>query len=168
MAPQQSTDLSGWLDTDLGWSLGVVFRSYVRAAHQLLGDVPGGPRGYQVLAASAQGLPGGQGALAQRLGIDKTVMTYLVDDLEAACLVERHADPADRRNKRVVATEAGDRCLRETRRRLEQVEDHVLGALDPADRVVLRDLLRRLAVTAQAADPVRDTCELVDELAPDA
>ena len=34
-------------------------------------------------------------------------MTYLLDDLEQAGLIERRPEPADRRARRVVATDAG-------------------------------------------------------------
>ena len=97
------------LDDDLGWSLGVVFRTYVRIADTLMSSVPGGPRGFQVLTAATAEEPVGQGALAHRLGIDRTVMTYLVDELEAGGLVERRAGTKDRRNKQIVATGHGTR-----------------------------------------------------------
>src|ERR1700704_3768484 len=77
------------LDQDLGFTLGVIFRAYIKAANAVVCDIPGGPRGYQILVAAIQHLAGGQGALAQRLGVDRTVMTYLIDDLEEAGLVER-------------------------------------------------------------------------------
>ena len=86
---------------DLGWSLAVMFRAYVKAADAATAGMPGGHRGYQVLCAAARDEPGSQAAMAQRLGIDRTVMTYLLDDLEAAKLVERQPDPADRRSRRV-------------------------------------------------------------------
>jgi len=152
------------LDTDLGWTLGVVFRAYVKAVDEVLSHLPGGPRGYQVLAAAAQETTAGQGALAQRLGIDRTVMTYLIDDLERAGLVERRLDPDDRRNKRIVATALGRERSEAARSRLKAVEDHVLAALEPGDRSTFRGFLQRLAVRAQAADPVRDACQVVEEL----
>lgn len=155
------------LDDDLGWSLGVVFRSYVRTADALLAELPGGPRGFQVLAAATAELPVGQGVLAQRLGIDRTVMTYLVDDLEAAGLVTRRAAAGDRRNKHVVATERGRDTWERTRTRLERAEDHVLAPLETADRARFRDLLRTLALRAQDHDPVHDACAVVEELDPD-
>jgi DNA-binding MarR family transcriptional regulator len=65
----------------------MVFRGYVNATHEALADLPGGPRGYQVLAAAAGDEHGSQLALAQHLGVDRTVMTYLLDDLEAAGLI---------------------------------------------------------------------------------
>src|SRR5450631_898751 len=77
------------LADDLGWGLGVVFRAYVTAADAAVAELPGGPRGYQVLAAATRSDVGSQLALAQHLGIDRTVMTYLLDDLEAAGLIER-------------------------------------------------------------------------------
>src|SRR5947208_13881354 len=74
---------------DLGWALGVVFRGYVAAATAALADLPGGSRGYQVIAAAARSEVGSQLALAHHLGIDRTVMTYMLDDLDAAGLIER-------------------------------------------------------------------------------
>src|ERR1700687_2849425 len=80
------------LDDDLGFALGVIFRAYIKAANAVVCDIPGGPRGYQILVAAVQHQADRQGALAQRLGVDRTVMTYLIDDLEEAGLVERRAD----------------------------------------------------------------------------
>src|SRR5258708_7137666 len=96
---------AGALAGDLGWGLGVALRAYVTAAHTAVADLPGGPRGYQILSAAAQGVVSSQLALAQHLGVDRTVMTYLIDDLEAAKLIERRPDPADRRARRIVATQ---------------------------------------------------------------
>ncbi len=69
------------LSSDLGWALGVLSRFYVKAAAATFAEVPGGARGYQVLAASARDEHGSQLALAQHLGVDRTVMTYLLDGL---------------------------------------------------------------------------------------
>src|SRR3979411_2973367 len=90
------------LDQDLGFTLGVTFRAYIKAANAVVCDIPGGPRGYQVIVAAIQHQADSQGALAQRLGVDRTVMTYLIDDLEKAGLVERRADPVDRRSRPIV------------------------------------------------------------------
>src|SRR3984957_10852088 len=95
------------LDNDLGWALGVVFRSYAQAARAAFADVPGGPRGYQVLTASSLAEPRSQLELAHHLGVDRTVMTYLLDDLERDGLIERRPDPADRRARRIAVTERG-------------------------------------------------------------
>jgi DNA-binding MarR family transcriptional regulator len=152
-------------ENDLGWALGAVFRSYVRVANTAMDQLPGGPRGYLVLSAAAHDAPRSQLALAQHLGVDRTVMTYLIDDLVTAGLVERQPDPADRRARRIVATRAGRTELRRLERMLRRAEDVVLAPLDPADREVFRGLLCRVARHAHAQDPAHDLCQIVTELA---
>jgi DNA-binding MarR family transcriptional regulator len=149
------------VESDLGWTLGTVMRTYLRATATALVDVPGGPRGYQVLTACAHGEPPTQLVLARRLGLDRTVMTHLLDDLEAAGLVERRPDPADRRARRIVSTGAGAARLDELDRRLAEVEDVVLASLDPAERRTLRALLHKAAVSG--CPPV-DACTVAREM----
>jgi len=157
----------GVLAGDLGWALGVVFRSYVKAANAAFADLPGGPRGYQVLTAAARGEPGSQLELAHHLGVDRTVMTYLLDDLEHAGLIERRPDPADRRARRIVATAVGRELLDGLDRQLRAAEHHVLAGLGTTeDRQAFRALLRQLATHADAIDPVRGACELAKDIIP--
>jgi DNA-binding MarR family transcriptional regulator len=154
------------LSNDLGWALGVVFRGYVKATHEALADLPGGPRGYQVLAAAAGDEHGSQLALAQHLGVDRTVMTYLLDDLEVAGLIERRPDPADRRARRIVATTDGRSCLTHLDERLRAAEEQLLSGLDAGpDRQLFRTLLRRLALHASAGEPVRTACDAAADVA---
>jgi DNA-binding MarR family transcriptional regulator len=145
---------------DLGWALGVVFRALLKTANAAADDVPGGQRGYHVLAAVARGGPGTQLALAQQLGVDRTVMTYLLDDLERAGLIERQPDPADRRARRVVITNAGHDLHATLRERMEDVDDHVLAALEPQERAVFRSALSRAAGQLAAIDPPGGACEV--------
>jgi len=150
----------GALAGDLGWGLGVVLRAYAMAAHTAVADLPGGPRGYQVLSAAAQGTVGSQLALAQHLGIDRTVMTYLLDDLEAASLIERRADPADRRARRVVATRLGTELLATLNDRLRAAEADVLAPLDGEARETFRAQVRLLATRADPLPPTNSPCDL--------
>jgi DNA-binding MarR family transcriptional regulator len=149
------------VESDLGWTLGAVMRTYLRATGSALADVPGGPRGYQVLTACVREEPPTQLVLARRLGLDRTVMTHLLDDLEAAGLVERRPDPVDRRARRIVSTEAGTARLDELDRRLAEVEDVVLAPLDAAERRTLRALLHKTAV---AGCPPADACTVAREM----
>lgn len=152
------------LTGDLGWGLAVVFRAYVKAADAIAQDIPGGHRGYQVLSAAARDDPGSQATMAQRLGIDRTVMTYLLDDLEAARLVERQADPADRRSRRIVATDHGRCVLAGLDERFAKAEEHLLAALPPGDQAQFRRLLRELAAHANDRDPVATACDAVEDV----
>jgi DNA-binding MarR family transcriptional regulator len=152
------------LEHDLGWMLGVVFRAYVKASDHALHDLPGGPRGYQVLTAAADEPPRNQGAIAEELGLDRTVLTYLIDDLERLDLVARRPDPADRRSRLVTATARGRTEWRRRRDALREVEEHVLSPLPAADTAVFLGLLQRLACRAQALDPLTDLCEAAREV----
>jgi DNA-binding MarR family transcriptional regulator len=152
------------LANDLGWGLGMVFRAYVTATHAAVADLPGGPRGYQVLSAAAQGTVGSQLALAQHLGIDRTVMTYLLDNLEAAGLIQRQPDPADRRARRVLATPRGTELLGTLDDRLRAAEDHLLAPLDKQARESFRTQVRLLATQIETLDPPESACELAGEV----
>jgi DNA-binding MarR family transcriptional regulator len=155
---------AGALADDLGWALGVVFRSYARAARDAIADVPGGPRGYQVLTAAIGGELGSQLALAQHLGVDRTVMTYLLDDLENAGLIERRPDPADRRARRITATPAGTRLAGQLDRRLRAAEERLLASLgSDTERQSFRALLRQLAADISVSDPSTSACTVQSE-----
>jgi MarR family transcriptional regulator, transcriptional regulator for hemolysin len=150
---------------DLGWALGVVFRAYVKTVGAALTEIPGGPRGYQVLSAAVHDAPDSQLALAQRLGVDRTVMTYLLDDLTTAGLIARQQDPNDRRARRIVATEQGQVRLCELDRLLRQVEDHVLGGLGEDDRESFRELVQRVALDVTSGEPAESACDVAEDLA---
>jgi DNA-binding MarR family transcriptional regulator len=162
----QGSPCGGALCDDLGWGLGVLFRSYAKAATAAFAELPGGPRGYQVLATASQGEPGSQLKLAHHLGVDRTVMTYLLDDLEGARLIERRPDPADRRARRILVTALGRERLGDLGQRLRAAEQHVLAGLaDDADRQTFRALLQQLATHANALDPAPGNCTIAPPVA---
>lgn len=148
----------------LGWALGVVFRAYLRSATTVTDGVPGGHRGYQVLHTAARAAPNSQAALGKQLGIDRTGMTYLLDDLERAGLVERRLAPGDRRIRHIVATRHGHQLLQDLDTRLAQIEAHLLAGLPQAEQESFTAQLRRLAGHVNGLDPVADTCAIVEDI----
>jgi DNA-binding MarR family transcriptional regulator len=142
--PEVVTTPSG-VEAELGWALGTVTRAHLRAAQDVVGGLPGGPRGYQVLAAAATEAAGSQLALGRQLGVDRTVMTYLLDELERAGLVARTPDPSDRRARRITLTDAGRARLCALERSLRAAEEELLAPLDTGERAELRALLLRVA-----------------------
>lgn len=145
------------MDKDLGVMLATLLRGYREAISPCLQNVPHGPRGYHTLREVAAGTQPSQVALAAHLGIDRTVMTYLIDDLAEAGLVERRPNPSDRRQRQVVATDDGARALAEACRQVRDIEDSLLGELTVAERDQLRALLAR--ATGGVDHPV-DACEV--------
>lgn len=150
---------------ELGFSLSVVFRAFVKASDAAVGDLPGGHRGFQVLTAATEDEPARQSTLCARLGIDRTVMTYLVDALVEAELVIRLPDANDRRARLVVATDSGRARVDTLNRELDRAHAHVLGGLGTADRKRLAALLGKAASHLNALDPVTDACSVVEDLA---
>lgn len=143
---------------DLGWALGAVLRTWLKATSHAVEDLPGGPRGYQVLSMATGGPCGTQAAMAERIGVDRTVMTHLIDDLEAVGLVERKPDPTDRRARRIELTPRGQATYAELAARIDQVERTVLSGLDDASIDELRGLLLR-AASALDDQPI-DSCDV--------
>lgn len=143
---------------DFGQALSSILRSYLDNARDAISELPGGPRGYQVMSVANGDECSNQVTIATRLGIDRTVMTYLVDDLEKAGLVTRRPDPADRRARQVILTAKGARTYAAASERIADVERAVLGSLPDEDAETFRQLLLRVA----AAGPVVDACEVAD------
>lgn len=141
--------------------LAALLRSYTDAVAPRLTDLPHGPRGYQTLREVVEGSQPSQLALASRLGIDRTVMTYLIDDLTEAGLVERRANPTDRRQRQVVATDAGAAVIANLCEHVRAVEDSLLSTLTGTEREHLRALLAK--ATTETDRQGLDVCEVVEE-----
>lgn len=152
---------------DLGWTLGVLLRAHRDRVAAVLADLPQGARGYETLAEVARGRHRSQVALAKHLGIDRTVMTYLLDDLVGAGLVERREDPDDRRQRKVVITERGQATVASLCTQVAVAEDATLAGLDDDERSQLRTLLARAAHAAPAAAREIDPCQIADEVGED-
>ncbi len=149
---------------DFGAALGILLRSYAETVGPELADLPHGARGYQTLCEVVQGRPPSQAALAARLGIDRTMMTYLIDDLVDAGLVERRPNPDDRRQRRIVATSRGRDALAALCGRVTEAENLALGALDESERETFRRLLGKAAGggPAHAAEACAIVAEALD------
>ncbi|MGW4686523.1 MarR family winged helix-turn-helix transcriptional regulator [Streptomyces sp. NPDC004244] len=81
--------------------------------------------------------------LATLLVCDASNVTGIVDRLEARDLVRREPDPADRRVKNVVATDAGRDVIRRVREEM-QATHGALDTLGEDERATLYALLGRL------------------------
>ena len=98
-----------------------------------------------------------EGAIQQELGaamgIDRSTMVSLVDELERGGLAERRTSPKDRRAREVAITPKGRRLLGRARELIAQAEDDVLAGLTREQRDELLTLLRR-ALEAAPAQPL--------------
>ncbi len=159
----ESTSANVQPRADFGLTLSLVLRNYLAAADAALDGLPGGPRGYFVLTSAAYEQPPTQLKLARQLGIDRSVLTYLLDDLEREGLIERKPDPADRRARRIVVTPAGDERLAKLQSDLESAEAHALRGLSADEQETFRGLLGRACATKEETD--EGSCTIVESVA---
>jgi DNA-binding MarR family transcriptional regulator len=89
--------------------------------------------------------PESQQQAAERLGVDRTTMVGLLDELESKGLVVREPDPADRRRNVIVLTDAGRNALKDAKAASDKAERQLLADLSPSEAERLRDLLARVA-----------------------
>ncbi|MEU1209008.1 MarR family winged helix-turn-helix transcriptional regulator [Nocardia sp. NPDC005825] len=87
-----------------------------------------------------------QQQLCDALGIHRNVMVSLIDDLEKRGLVERRKHPADRRAHAVHLLPAGREMIARASALADQLNDELLGMLDPGERSKLLAMLQRAAV----------------------
>lgn len=99
---------------------------------------------YSLLAALDEGGPANQAALSRRTTIDRSDMVATINELLERGLVDRIADPTDRRRKVVSITPEGRRELRRLDRLLAGVQDDFLAPLPAAERERLVRTLTRL------------------------
>ncbi len=85
-----------------------------------------------------------QNALARAVGADKTRIIGVLDGLQERGLIERRADPDDRRVRLLSMTPAGRRLRDAARRDIQQREERLLERLTPADREGFLRALRTL------------------------
>ena len=84
-----------------------------------------------------------QQMLGSTLGIDRSTMVSLVDQLEGTGLANRRPSATDRRAREIAITPKGRRLLQRARGLISGVEDEVLAGLTAEERRELETLLRR-------------------------
>jgi DNA-binding MarR family transcriptional regulator len=103
------------------------------------------PRHFGMLNQLAVNEGQSQQALSRALGIHRSAVVALVDDLEHRGLAERRRDPTDRRAYTLYLTPAGRELLTELDHAADEDEAELLTALDVSERSTLISLLQRVA-----------------------
>jgi DNA-binding MarR family transcriptional regulator len=98
-----------------------------------------------VMALSRAGARSQQ-QLGDWLGVDRTTMVALVDQLERHGYATREKDPADRRAYLVELTDEGRALLPKLRSRASAAEKRTLAPLDAQERELFRELLVKLVI----------------------
>jgi MarR family transcriptional regulator, lower aerobic nicotinate degradation pathway regulator len=139
-APARIRDLPTWL----------ISRAYARS-HALLNDgfaaSATGLRSYhyRLLATLEESGPVVQAELGRSTSIDPSDLVAMMSELERRGLVQRSADPSNRRRNIVTITRAGSKQLRALDKMLDEIQERVIAPLSQNERLQLTKLLRKLA-----------------------
>ena len=101
--------------------------------------------GYSVLVALDRSAIRTQAALAEAIGADKTRIIAILDELQAKGLIERAADPEDRRARLLAITNEGRNVKDATQAAIQRGEERWLGTLSATDRAVFLRVLQELS-----------------------
>ncbi len=100
-----------------------------------------------------------EGAMQQEIGaamgIDRSTMVVLIDELETKHLAKRRPHPSDRRAREVTITAKGRQVLQRARNAALQVEGEVLRGLTIDERNELVALLQHALSSAPPQSPWR-------------
>jgi DNA-binding MarR family transcriptional regulator len=124
----------------------------IRRLHQIISTAHEGiyvdeglvPQQYSALAC-LDDFPGiDQRRLAELMGVDRTIVGQIVDELERRELVDRRINGADRRARVLRLTRAGEQVRRRLRPRAVAAQARLLATLTAAEQDTLIDLLIRV------------------------
>ena len=107
---------------------------------------------WAVLAYLARSEGTSQAALAEMLEIEPITLVRLLDRLEGAGWVERRADPADRRVRRLYLTETARPLMEQFQELAAATREAALGGLNEAERRQLTDLLMKVRTNLSGRD----------------
>jgi len=99
---------------------------------------------WQVLGLLGRNPGCNQGTLAEMIEVEPITLGRMIDRLQEADLVERRADPADRRAWRVHLTEKGEELLDTLRPSALATMAHALEGVSEADRATVMSVLERM------------------------
>jgi DNA-binding MarR family transcriptional regulator len=128
----------------ISFYLGKAYQRVTQSAKQRLAPYGVTPVQYALLKVlwEQDNLTGAE--LGERLVLDSSTMTGLLDRLEVAGLIKRLADATDRRINRIVLTERGRDLQEPLDRAMDQMNVDFLGEFSPEERQCLRSTLNAL------------------------
>lgn len=144
MGQEETSPFTESMTSSTGYLLYLAGAEARRRWAQMLTELALTPHQFGVLMVLDQ-----QGAMSQRdisrlLGIDPRNAVPVIDVLQRRELVERRADPLDRRRHAITVTAAGSAVVEELKQASAAMEEALLEALHPAERATLHGLLHKL------------------------
>lgn len=135
------------LEEFIGYNLKRAYMIVLADFRRALGDEGMAPRQFSALSLVVQFPNITQSGLARMLGIERSGLVALVDELEGRGFLERTHVPGDRRVQALVATPAGQRACHEALDAVRAHEAQLLSALSAEEKETLAILLKKIRAT---------------------
>ncbi len=142
--PETDTDRMPVLEEFIGYNLKrayVIMQEDFRAA---LEDEELGPRVFSALSLTVQFPNVTQSGLAKMLGIERSGLVSIIDELEQRAYVRRTPVPTDRRVQALVPTEAGRAAHKTAIEKVRAHEQTLLAHLSAEEKTTLIGLLQKV------------------------
>lgn len=142
--PKPVVELPSSLTRWPGYVMKYVFEAWYTWYEREVAELGLTVNGLMVLVALDSDGPETQSVLAERIGIDRSVMVSVVDELERQGLVERRRSQEDRRAIPVHVTPAGAEAASRAREVTDASNDRIFAGFTPTERRRFEELLGRL------------------------
>lgn len=129
------------MEKPVGRQLHYVARAVQRSFDQALQEAGGSLSMWLVLLVARRGEYSTQQDLARAAGIEAATLTHHLDSMEAAGLVVRSREPADRRALRVMLTDQGEALYGRLEAAATRFDQHLRRDVQPEDLAVFRRVL---------------------------
>lgn len=129
----------------IGFMLSKVGAAVAAKFGKLVGEFGLVPRQFFVLNLISQHEGESQQAIAESIGVAKSQMVAVVDELEEKKLLERRINPNDRRQHALYLTKAGLKLRDRTLAAAVELEEYLRSALTKNEADVLVSALQKLA-----------------------
>lgn len=136
----ESSHLEGLIGYNLKRAYVIVQTDFRR----VLGDDGFSPRAYSALSLVAQFPNITQTGLSKMLGIERSGLVAIIDDLEGRELVQRTTVAGDRRAQALLPTPKGIKALAEATATVRAHENTLFADFSQEDRATLIELLQRI------------------------
>lgn len=137
---QDASDLEEFIGYNLKRAY-VIVQNDFRAA---LGKDGLGPRVFSALSLVVQFSHITQSRLARKLGIERSGLVAIIDELEGRGFLARTTVPGDRRVQALVPTKQGITAYRDAQARVKEHDDLLLENLTAAEKQTLIGLLQKI------------------------
>jgi len=145
MSKTVTTPAASTFHVTLGWALATLLRDYQKQVEAALSGLPGGARAFLVMSLVQAETCHSQIAIADRLSLDKTMLTYLLDGLEKKALIKRTTDPSDRRSRHINLTKEGLHAVTRFAKLVSEIEHRMLSGLGADGALQFQQALMKVA-----------------------